>query len=179
MSKSRNSIVIIAFLLVGLLAVYAVEKMPGVSHLDVKFGRDGGQVVVDASAGPVPMRQINVIGPYVSSLTNPVLARIRDRVNACGPESFDNVHGYYTQNPGAGGEYAVLVMCVTSKERKKTIQYDAYEIIAPHLDLQNFQRELTDRPDVVFLLAYEGGQNGIFFLAPVGTKIPEATILPR
>jgi len=177
--SSATWLLVLGLLLVGLLGFTALRKMPAIGHLDVKFGKEGGQVIADALDGPATMRKINVIGPYVSSLSDAVLARIRDRVNACGPESFDNVHGYYTQNPGPGGEYAVLVMCVPSKDRKKALSYDAYEILAPHLDLQNYQRELTDRPEIVFLLTYEGGQNGVYFLAPVGTKISNATILPR
>jgi hypothetical protein len=171
-SSSPVSIVVLALSLAAAIGYIALIRMGSISRVDVKFGKDGGEVIADSPGASPKPRAIHVFGPYVSSITSSRLAHIRDLVNDCAPTAYDNVHGYFSQNMGQQAEYAAFVLCVSGDGRSKAIHYDAYEILGSNLDLQNTQKELIDRPDVVLILVFHGGMSGLDFLVPTDAKVP-------
>jgi hypothetical protein len=167
-----------ALLIAFAIAAFAIWKMQHVDDVDVHLGKTI-EVRARGSSGEVGLvRQVVGIGPYVSSLTDPTLMEIRDRVNACHPEKVQDVYSYYHQNPGAGGEYAVLLLCVPGKNTKG-VSFDVRKIADVHLDLPNKEQYLRQFPEkAVILLLYEGGKNEIDWLERTDSNVMNIAPLP-
>jgi hypothetical protein len=104
---------------------------------------------------------------------------IRDRVNACRPDKVQDVYSFYHQNPGAGGEYAVLLQCVPGKDASKGIRFDVRTLSEVHLDLPNKEQYLKQFPEqTVILMLYEGGKNEIDWLERTGSNVMNVAPLP-
>jgi len=171
---------VVALIIAALIAFFAIWKMETVDDVDVHLQKTGIEIRAHGSGGGTGLtRQVVTIGPYFSSLTDTTLAEIRDRVNACHPEKVQDVFSYYHQNPGAGGEYGILLLCVPGKSADNAIAFDAREISEVHLDLPNKEQYLKQFPDrAVVVLLYEGGKNEIAWLERKDSNVLKTAALP-
>jgi hypothetical protein len=171
---------IVALLIALIIALFAIWKMQNIDDVDVRLEKTGVEVRARGSNGSVSLaKEVVTIGPYVSSLTDATLAQIRDRVNGCRPERVQDVFSYYHQNPGPGGEYAILLLCIPAKDATKAITFQARQISKVHLDLPNEEQNLKAYPDrVVVVLTYEGGNNEIAWLERKDSNVMNTTALP-